>query len=141
MPIGVQLRPCYEATAESLRALVYSWRGGTLSSGVFLLCSFFAGVSKSRFLRYRCALSPRPLAARLRSACQALMPKLLSEPPSTARSGHAAAGGVLASRLLLTQSAGCVAASCSLAIFISTGAMLDFFCLPKQRASAGLSLS
>jgi len=28
MPIGVQLRPCFGATAESLPALARSWRGG-----------------------------------------------------------------------------------------------------------------
>ena len=41
MPIGVQLRPCFGATAESLPALARSWRGG---GGLF-----FPGVSSLLF--------------------------------------------------------------------------------------------
>ena len=73
MPIGVQLRPCFRATVESLPALARSWRGGgglffpRVSSLLFSSLVFLKGA----------LCSPRALLLRVFCKCIALTPKLL----------------------------------------------------------------
>ena len=96
VPIGVQLRPCFGATAESLPALARSSEGWGRSSlpRCFFFALLFAGVSKSRFLRYRFffagvsnrrpLFSPAPSCCAANCQCQVLTPKLFRwAPPST----------------------------------------------------------
>ena len=82
MPIGVQLRPCFGATAESLPALARSWRGGggllfpRVSSLLFSSLVFLKGaLCSSRALLLRGKL---PMQS---SHAKALTPKLFRWAP------------------------------------------------------------
>ncbi len=92
MPIGVQLRPCFGATAESLPALARSWRGG----GGLL----FPRVSSLLFLRF---LSRLHLVQQTRIRTQ----PHFAQPASAALrpSGYICAAQLLLSRSHLVQQA------------------------------------
>ena len=124
VPIGVQLRPCFGATAESLPALARSSEGWERSSlpRCFFFPLLFAGAAKSRFALSRafllrvfagvskgalCSL-PRPLAARPTANAK------FSRQSSSDGHRQAPKEWTLSSerctqkRLLLPQRAGCV---------------------------------